>query len=115
MIDGQDFPKDFETSCPFCIFRSVRLVTNADRIQELFMKITLQLRGSLTKYFEGEKTRQIEVPDGCTAEEALKTAGIDWTVISNFGFVAVNGKRVMIYDKLQEGDELKAYPKISGG
>ncbi len=79
------------------------------------MKITLQLRGSLTKYFGGEKTRQIEVPDGCSAEEALKTAGIDWTAISNFGFVAVNGKRVMIYDKLREGDELKAYPKISGG
>lgn len=79
------------------------------------MQITIQLRGSLTKYFAGEKTRQIEVPDGCTAEEALKLAGIDWTAIRNFGFVAVNGKRVMIYDKLKAGDELKAYPKISGG
>ena len=79
------------------------------------MQITIQLRGSLTKYFEGEKTRQIEVSDCCTAEEALKTAGIDWTAIKNFGFVAVNGKRVMIYDKLKDGDELKAYPKISGG
>lgn len=79
------------------------------------MKITIQLRGSLTKYFEGEKVKHVEVPDGCSAEEALKTVGIDWTAISNFGFVAVNGKRVMIYDKLSEGDELKAYPKISGG
>jgi len=79
------------------------------------MQITIQLRGSLTKYFDGEKARSAEVPDGCTAEEALRAVGIDWTAISNFGFVAVNGKRVMIYDKLREGDELKAYPKISGG
>lgn len=79
------------------------------------MQITIQLRGSLTKYFQGEKEKNVEVPDNCTAEEALKTVGIDWTVIRNFGFVAVNGKRVMIYDTLKEGDELKAYPKISGG
>lgn len=79
------------------------------------MQITIQLRGSLVKYFEGEKARSVEVPEGCTAEEALKTVGIDWTAISNFGFVAVNGKRVMIHDQIKEGDELKAYPKISGG
>jgi hypothetical protein len=57
----------------------------------------------------------VEVPDGCSAEEALESVGIEWKAVSNFGFVAVNGKRVMIYDKLKEGDELKAYPKISGG
>lgn len=79
------------------------------------MEITIQLRGSLTKFFRGEKVRTVDVPDNCSAEEALRTVGIDWTAIKNFGFVAVNGKRVMIYDKLQEGDELKAYPKISGG
>lgn len=79
------------------------------------MKITITLRGSLTKYFQGEKERVVEVPDGCTAEEALKSVGIDWTIIRNFGFVAINSKRVMIFDTLKEGDELKAYPKISGG
>mgnify|MGYP000951970813 CR=1 FL=1 len=79
------------------------------------MKITIQLRGSLTRFFQGEKERTAEVPDNCSAEEALKAVGIDWTAVKNFGFVAVNGKRVMIYYKLREGDELKAYPKISGG
>lgn len=79
------------------------------------MKITIQLRGSLVKYFQGEKSQDVEVPDDCTAEEALKSVGIDWKAVTNFGFVAVNGKRVMIYDQLKEGDELKAYPKISGG
>lgn len=79
------------------------------------MQITIQLRGSLTKFFEGEKARCVEVPDGCSAEEALRAVGIDWTMISNFGFVAVNGKRIMIHDRIKEGDVLKAYPKISGG
>jgi hypothetical protein len=79
------------------------------------MQITIQLRGSLTKYFEGEKSRVVEVPDNCSAEEALRVVGIDWTAVKNFGFVAVNSKRVMIYDTLKDGDELKAYPKISGG
>ena len=79
------------------------------------MQITITLRGTLKKYFAGEKERQIEVSDGCTAEEALLAAGIDWKNITNFGFVAVNGKRVMIYDTLAEGDELKAYSRISGG
>lgn len=79
------------------------------------MKIKITLRGTLTKYFEGDKERIVEVPDGCTAEEALKFVGIDWTKIDNFGFVAINGLRVMIYDKLKDGDELKAYSKISGG
>ena len=79
------------------------------------MQITIKLRGTLTKYFDGQKEKTLEVSDGCSAEEALLEAGIDWKNIPNFGFVAVNSKRVMIYDKLQEGDELKAYSKISGG
>lgn len=79
------------------------------------MKITVKLRGTLTKYFDGQKERVVEVPSGVTAEEALRSVGVDWTKIDNFGFVAVNGKRVMIYDQLQDGDELKAYSKISGG
>lgn len=79
------------------------------------MQVRITLRGTLRKYFEDEKEKIVEVPDGCTAEEALKLVGIDWTKIDNFGFVAINGMRVMIYDKLKDGDELKAYSKISGG
>jgi hypothetical protein len=79
------------------------------------VKIKILLRGSLVKYFGGESERIADVPDGCSAEEALRIVGIDWKEVKNFGFVAINSKRVMIYDILKEGDELKAYPKISGG
>ena len=79
------------------------------------MKIRILLRGSLLRFFDGEKERTVEVPEGCSAEEALLAVGIDWKQVKNFGFVAINSKRVMIHDPLKEGDELKAYPKISGG
>jgi hypothetical protein len=79
------------------------------------MKITITLRGTLKKYLNGEKERVVEVPDDCTCDEALQTIGIHYQEIPSFGFVAINSMRVMIYDKLKEGDELKAYSKISGG
>ena len=79
------------------------------------MKITITLRGTLVKYFNGKRDQQIEVPEGSSAEDALLAAGIDWKAIDGFGFVAINGKRVMITDTLNDGDELKAYSKISGG
>ena len=69
----------------------------------------------MTKFFDGEKERITEVPDGCSAEEALLVVGIDWRQVKNFGFVAINSKKAMMDDRLEEGDELKAWPKISGG
>jgi len=79
------------------------------------MKITITLRGTLKKYLNGEKERTVEVPEGCSCDEALQTIGINYKEIPSFGFVAINSMRVMIYDPLKEGDELKAYSKISGG
>ncbi len=79
------------------------------------MEITISLRGTLTKYFDGEKERIVQVQENCTCNEALKTVGMDYKQIKNFGFVAINGKRVMIDDRLQGGDQLKAYSSISGG
>ena len=69
----------------------------------------------MTKFFGGEKERIVEVPDGCSAEEGLLIVGIDWKQVKNFGFVAINSKKAMMNDRLEEGDELKAWPKISGG
>lgn len=79
------------------------------------MEITITLRGTLKKLFGPDKERKIEVPDHCTCDEALRAAGINYKEIPNFGFVAVNGMRVMIDDKLSPGDELKAWSRISGG
>ncbi|MCI9598434.1 MAG: MoaD/ThiS family protein [Firmicutes bacterium] len=79
------------------------------------MEITITLRGTLKKLFGPDKERKVEVPDHCTCDEALRAVGINYKEIPNFGFVAVNGMRVMIDDKLSPGDELKAWSRISGG
>ena len=79
------------------------------------MKVTITLRGTLRKYFGDDTERVYDVPEGCTCDEALKIAGLDYRNINNFGFVSVNNKRVVISDTLNEGDLLKAFSKVSGG
>lgn len=78
------------------------------------MKVKVLLKGYLVKYFGGERQRIIELDAGTTVREAIEKIGID-TNAKGFGFAAVNGMRVMIDNQLQEGDELKIYPRISGG
>ena len=60
------------------------------------MKITITLRGTLKKYLNGHKELQVEVPDGCTCDEALQTIGINYKEIPSFGFVAINSMRYRI-------------------
>lgn len=79
------------------------------------MKVTITMRGTLRRLFGTDKERVYEVPEGCTCEEALKIAGIDYTQTRNFGFVSVNNKRVMITDALHDGDYLKAFSRVTGG
>ena len=79
------------------------------------MKVTITLRGTLKKYFGEDKERVYEVPEGCTCDEALQIAGLNYREIKNFGFVSINSTRVMIYDELHDGDLLKAFSKVSGG
>lgn len=79
------------------------------------MKVTITLRGTLKKYFGEDKERVYDVPEGCTCDEALQIAGLNYKEIKNFGFVSVNNMKVMIDDELHEGDLLKAFSRVSGG
>jgi len=78
------------------------------------MRIKVLLRGFLVKYFDGEKERVIELEDGLSAREVVERIRIP-IEHKSFGFVAVNGMRVMIDERLKDGDELKIYPRLSGG
>ena len=53
------------------------------------MKVTITLRGTLKKYFGEDKERVYEVPEGCTCDEAVQIAGLNYTEIKNFGFVQI--------------------------
>lgn len=79
------------------------------------MKVTITMRGTLKKYFGDDKERVYEVPEGCTCDEALQIAGLNYREIKNFGFVSVNNMRVMIDSPLHDGDLLKAFSRVSGG
>ena len=79
------------------------------------MKVTITMRGTLKKYFGDDKERVYEVPEGCTCDEALQIAGLNYREIKNFGFVSVNNMRVMIDSHLHDGDYLKAFSRVSGG
>lgn len=79
------------------------------------MQVTIVLKGTLRKLFDWYDERVFEVPDNCTCDEALQVAGINYKEARNFGFVSVNNKRVMIDSKLNEGDYLKAFSRVSGG
>ena len=79
------------------------------------MKVTVALRGTLKKLFGGPTEKVVEIPEGSTCEDALLAAGIDYKQTHNFGFVSVNGMRVMIYDELEDGDYIKAFSRVMGG
>ena len=79
------------------------------------MEVTVALRGTLKKLFGGPTEKVVEIPEGSTCEDALLAAGIDYKNTHNFGFVSVNGMRVMIYDEVHEGDYIKAFSRVSGG
>ena len=80
------------------------------------MKVKIVLKSYYQKKFwEGEKERWIEMPEGTTCDEALKSQGIDHSEIPRFGFVAIDNKRVIIDHVLLDGDEMKVYPRMNGG
>lgn len=86
-----------------------------DQEVEQSVKVTITMRGTLKKYFGEDKERVYEVPEGCTCDEALQIAGLNYREIKNFGFVSVNNMRVMIDSPLHDGDYLKAFSRVSGG
>jgi sulfur carrier protein ThiS len=79
------------------------------------MKIKIVLKAWLPKLWDGEKERWIEVPEGATCEAALESQGIFHKEIPRFGFVSLNGKRVLIDGVLHDGDEMNVYPRMNGG
>ena len=79
------------------------------------MVITIIPRGLVWQYFGRKEPFEIEVPDGCTCAEALRCAGLDWETAPKFGFASVNGMKVMMDARINDGDVIKAFPRISGG
>ena len=85
-------------------------------MEAIDMRIKIVLKSYYPKKFwDGESERWVDVPEGATCDEALKSQGIDHREIPRFGFVAIDSKRVLIDYVLHEGDEIKVYPRMNGG
>jgi hypothetical protein len=78
------------------------------------IQVRILLRGTLRKLLDGGET-VVSIPDGATCEDALLAAGLNWRELPSFGFVSVNGLRVMIDSPLKGGDLLKAFSRVGGG
>jgi hypothetical protein len=57
----------------------------------------------------------VDLPPGATCSDALHAAGLDWEHDASFGFVSVNGLRVMIDAQVADGDVVKAFSRVGGG
>lgn len=79
------------------------------------MIILLTTRGSLRKKIGDWKKKEFEVPDNCTAREALIFLDLNPDKIPNFGMTVINGMKASLDDTLAPGDELKIWSKITGG
>lgn len=82
------------------------------------MKIKIMLRGSLQNFEDIssiDRLKEYVVHEGCTCEEALEYAGLDYKNRTDFGFVAINDMRVPIESELHDGDVLKVFSALYGG
>jgi sulfur carrier protein ThiS len=63
----------------------------------------------------GKSELTLDVPEGCTVEEALQTLGMDCKNTASFNFAAVNGEKVEPEHVLRQEDNVKIFPRSFGG
>lgn len=76
------------------------------------MKVTVKLFASLRKYCKDLNNQTIELPDGITVEELLKSFGVP---VEEAPIVLINGVGVEKGHVLKDGDVLSVFPLIGGG
>ena len=76
------------------------------------IEIKVTLMASLNKYFDGQKSRVISLPENSTMDELLNIIGLSETTIT---LVMINGKKAARDNILHQNDEITLYPHISGG
>jgi molybdopterin converting factor small subunit len=80
------------------------------------MKVNFEFVGMLRKFNNWKNRAELELPDGCTAKEAMKNFEAVQGFTKEFGFVTIDGKKYADSDiTLKEGDTVKVFPKSFGG
>ncbi len=76
------------------------------------MKIKLIFHGSLKRYNNDRSEIEINVADGTTIGQLISKIEVPKEEVA---FVALNGSRSSLTQKLQEGDEVKLFQLVGGG
>jgi molybdopterin converting factor small subunit len=76
------------------------------------MKIHVVLAGPLSKYGNGSRHQIVEVDDACQMKDIIVALGI---TENKYSFAMINGIKNSEETVLQNGDEVKIYPVVSGG
>jgi molybdopterin converting factor small subunit len=80
------------------------------------MKVNFEFVGMLRKFNNWKNRSELELPEGCTAKEAMKTFEAVSGFTKELGFVTVGGKKYKDSDVvLKDGDTVKVFPKSFGG
>jgi sulfur carrier protein ThiS len=79
------------------------------------MEIKFKFIGSMKFQVGGKNERILDIPEGCTVEDALLSIGVDHKNTAAFGFAVVNGEKVDAKRALQRGDEVKIFSRSFGG
>lgn len=76
------------------------------------MKINVVLAGPLSKYGNGSRNQVLLFNDSCQLKELVAALGIPE---DKYSFAIINGIKSLEDVALQDGDEVKIYPMVSGG
>ncbi len=76
------------------------------------MKINVVLAGPLSKYGNGSRHQIVVLEDACQLKELFSALEIPE---NKYSFAVVNGIKSLEEVVLQNGDEVKIYPIVSGG
>jgi len=77
------------------------------------LRITIKLRGPLSKYGPGEEKFEYNInSSSCTIEELLNMLNVPTSPVL---FVTVDGNKVKMDTELRGGEIVTVYPKVAGG
>ncbi|MDR2610461.1 MAG: MoaD/ThiS family protein [Clostridiales Family XIII bacterium] len=80
------------------------------------MKVNFEFVGMLRKFNNWQNRSTFELPDGCTAKEAMAKFEAEAGFAKEFGFITIGGKKHADNDvTLKDGDTVKIFPKSFGG
>ena len=75
-------------------------------------RVEVSLMGPLSRHFQGERTREMQLPEGAAVAEILHRLSLSREKTS---LITVNGVKAPLTRLLNEGDKVVVFPPVSGG